>query len=648
MNLVLMRMQIDNFKGIKHLELDFSGKSADIHGANGLGKSSIVDAFTWTLFNTDSHGNAPGSDAFREKPLDDNGEVIHNLTTSTTLDFLLDGERFNVKRTQEESWVKKRGSIEAVFNGNVSSYFINDLPVKQTEFRQRISSIASDEIFRLVSSLGAFNALDWRTRRQRLLDLAGNDVDSLLLARDEYRQLADEIGQRNVSADDLRKVLTEQRKSLNNALKLIPVRIDEARKSLPTFRPNEVADAEYMVNDAKRSIQTVEAQIIDAKAQGGTSNRSNILALEHEAVSIKRRMMDEHNAGKRKLQNEADTISAELRTSQIMLNNKNREYDDCGKSIEALKAQRQELLDEWNAIKKSENVIDIKCPTCGQMLPPDMIDDAKRRFEQGKRDKLSRISDEGKAVRTKLDDVKKWQDEVGQDIESLNAKIEKSKAAKDSITEAIQNYPAEPDFSTEPRLAEIDAELVAMKSEQAKSPIERIQQLEARKAELNAIIDKNNEIIQRHKMASETQERIQTYEKQQREYGAKLSETEVLIGLVEKFIADRCGALEDSINGHFPTIKWRLFNQLINGGLTDCCEAMVECESGLVPISSCNTAAAINANIEIVDVLSKYYDVRVPLFVDNGERINTIRDIDTQTIVLSVSTDPELKVVLKD
>jgi len=643
-----MKMTIDNFKGIKHLELDFKGKSADIRAANGVGKSSIVDAFSWTLFNVDSHGNAPGSDAFREKPLDDNGEVIHNLTTSVELDFLLDGERFNIKREQSENWVKKRGSIEATFNGNVSNYIINDLPVKQTEFRQRIASIADDEIFRLVSSLGAFNALDWRTRRQRLLDLAGNDVDALLLARDEYRLLADEIGQRNVSADDLRKVLTEQRKSLNNALKLIPVRIDEARKSLPTFRPNEVADAEYMVNDAKRSIQTIEAQIIDAKAQGGVSNRSNILALEHEAVSIKRRMMDEHNAGKRKLQNEADTISAELRTAQIMLNNKNREYDDCGKSIEALQAQRQELLDEWNTIKKSENVIDIKCPTCGQMLPPDMIDDAKRRFEEGKRDKLSRISDEGKAVRSKLDDVKKWQDEVGQDIENLNAKIEKSKAAKDSITTAIQNYPAEPDFSTEPRLAEIDAELVAMKSEQAKSPIERIQQLEARKVELNAIIDKNNEIVQRNKMATETQERIQTYEKQQREYGAKLSETEVLIGLVEKFIADRCGALEDSINGYFPTVRWKLFDTQINGGIVDCCQAMIECNGAYVPYQSANTASQINCDIEIINALSDYYNVKTVLWIDNRERVNILQHADTQVITLAVSTDPELKIELKD
>ena len=49
--LTLERIAIQNFKGIRELALDFGGKSAAITGCNGTGKTSIVDAFMWVLFN---------------------------------------------------------------------------------------------------------------------------------------------------------------------------------------------------------------------------------------------------------------------------------------------------------------------------------------------------------------------------------------------------------------------------------------------------------------------------------------------------------------------------------------------------------------------------------------------------------------------
>ena len=68
---------------------------------------------------------------------------------------------------------------------------------------------------------------------------------------------------------------------------------------------------------------------------------------------------------------------------------------------------------------------------------------------------------------------------------------------------------------------------------------------------------------------------------------------------------ERCTALEENINGKFPTVRWKLFDRQINGGIIDTCVCMIPCESGLVSYECANTAAQVNADIEIVNVLSK-------------------------------------------
>ena len=146
MQLVIEKMLIENFKGTRKIELDFGAEKTSIAGMNGTGKTTIPDAFSWVLFNKDSSGNAPGSDNFREKPLDAEGHEIHNLDTTVELVCKLDGQRLDLKRTQRENWVKKRGSTNPTFQGNVSTYWINDVETKLSDFKARIAEIAPEEI----------------------------------------------------------------------------------------------------------------------------------------------------------------------------------------------------------------------------------------------------------------------------------------------------------------------------------------------------------------------------------------------------------------------------------------------------------------------------------------------------------------------
>ena len=52
-NIQIKKMALTNFKGLRNQEITFE-QNTNIYGANGTGKTTIFDAFTWMLFGKDS------------------------------------------------------------------------------------------------------------------------------------------------------------------------------------------------------------------------------------------------------------------------------------------------------------------------------------------------------------------------------------------------------------------------------------------------------------------------------------------------------------------------------------------------------------------------------------------------------------------
>ena len=649
MNLSLQKISVTNFKGIKSLELVFNGQSAAISGRNGCGKSSIVDAFCWCLFGVNANGDTSGSDKFQEKPLDRHGNIIHNLVTFVQLDFLLDGKPFNVKREQSESWVKRRGSAEHTFQGNVSKFYINDVELKKTEFEERISAIISTDTFKQIGILGYFNGMDWKKRRQYLMNLVGNDVDNQLLHNTEYKSIADEVNKRNISVDDLKKVLSDQKKKLSNELKAFPVRIDEARKSMPVLREHEVSDAEYMINDTKKDIEKIDQLIIDTKAQGISGNQAKIKSLQTELDSAKRQMQDAHEAEKRKLKFELEQSITEAKAFESKISNLKDESDKLKISLSNAEKERDALRREFIAVRSEKAEISDTCPTCGQTLPPDKVSEAHETWEKNRQKRLLDIQTNGKSCADKVADLTSKINGINSDIERLEIDLNEANGNVSKLSDSYGKIPAEPDFKSNPQIPELESQIEELKSVQGESDIDtKVEQLNKRRGEMLAIIDRANQILMKRDLIADNEARIAEYEKQMQDKGAELSETELLLDQLDNFTQARCTALESTINDKFVTVKWRLFNEQINGGIVDCCTCMIKCNETYVPIESANTAAGINADIEIINVLSDFYDVHVPTFIDNAERVIDIKQSNSQMITLSVADCDELKVELLD
>ena len=83
MKITIKSIHIENFKGIKMLDVTFSGKTK-ISGQNAVGKTTIFDAFTWLLFNK----NSSGEEKFNVRPLNEGIRVDNvEIKVSAILNF---------------------------------------------------------------------------------------------------------------------------------------------------------------------------------------------------------------------------------------------------------------------------------------------------------------------------------------------------------------------------------------------------------------------------------------------------------------------------------------------------------------------------------------------------------------------------------
>src|SRR5690625_1991337 len=106
----IIELKLRNFKGIKEFTLSTEGKNVDIYGGNATGKTTVMDAFIWLLFNKDSQN----SSNFNIKTLDSEGNVIHGLEHEVSAKLKIDGTEIELQKIYKERWTKKRGETERI------------------------------------------------------------------------------------------------------------------------------------------------------------------------------------------------------------------------------------------------------------------------------------------------------------------------------------------------------------------------------------------------------------------------------------------------------------------------------------------------------------------------------------------------------
>lgn len=599
MQIKIKTLKLENFKGIKNLTIDFKD-TTNIYGDNAVGKTTIFDAYSWLLWDKDSLNRKD----FAIKPYDKSGEEVHNLESIVEGDFLFDDTELNLKKIYKEVWTKKRGSTQAEFTGHTTDYYINSVPCKKKEYNERIESVLSEDNFNLLSNPLYFNQFLVKTeRREILLSLIEDVKPEDIIAKNKDLE---ELDLENYTVDELKKIAKDTARKINKDIESIPARIDELDKS--KIHDIDFDALEFRKKSTLPAIKEIDEKLADASkmAEGMTEITEKITALQKEKSELTE-----------KYQNKCFEINLKNKNISLEKEHDKSALEEAKKNIEKLKDLIEKSRIEWQEVHKEQYQGDFKCPTCGQDLLPDQIEKTMANFNKKKSEKLASIEEKAKDLKTKIEECEK-----------LIAIYE------------VKEYKEE-DLPTEPiRLQEIDQEINEAKAKLSDFSLDDKKDLLEKKDTLNAELEEINKKLSLKGQNEKIDERINELEKQEKELAKAYEEQQRIIYLCEEYTKIYVDLVSDKINDSFDLVKFKLFENQINGGITETCEVTFEG----VPYSDLNNAAKINAGLDVINGLSDKLDLKVPIFIDNAESVNELIKTDAQLVRLVVSKDKELRI----
>lgn len=637
----LMKLSLRNFKGIREFTLEANGNDVSVYGDNATGKTTIFDAFTWLLFGKDSNNRTD----FEIKTLDKDNNVLHGLEHEVEGVFRINEKEITLRKVYAEKWTKKRGSASQEFTGHTTSYYIDGVPVKKKDYTSQVAEIIDEDVFKLLTNPSYFNEqLNKDRRRAVLMEVCGDITDSDVIASNkDLAELPDILSGRSI--DDHRKVIASERRKINQELDRIPVRIDEVQRSIPELPEMSERYFENSISEMKEIIERKEAEITRIQSGGGVAEKETRLReIESELMRMENEHQKETYNKINEKQQEVLKIQLGIESLQYEVNKRNRQIEEYSDLIEKKKNEMSTLRQEWHEVDKQKFDFDedTHCPTCGQELPREQIEEAREKalehFNREKAKTLESINEKGKRLKdevTELEaDIQKLQKEIAGFENKIKEKQEQLKTTQNEIEQLEANQTS----------IESDPDYIQKKKE-----YEAVQQdiqglrlsTESEVLKIRKEIDEFKEAIEceerekaKFSQARQAEQRIEELKQQERELASEYERLEHELYLTEEFTRTKARLLEEKINSMFRYAKFKLFEQQINGGLQETCETLYE---GVPYGRGLNNAARINVGLDIINTLSEHYGFSAPIFIDNREAVTQLIDVNAQVISLIVS-----------
>lgn len=607
----LKSIKVDMFKGIESSTLSPQGEDLSIIGLNMTGKTSHFDAFMWGLFGKDSFNNKD----FEIKPTE-------TVNPEPTVEIVLtnNGIDFKLNRSYKEVWRKPRGEARPVFDGHTTVYTVDDEKVGAKRFGEIVGEIIDINLFRLLSDPRYFNeVMHWQKRRDLITAMFNITSDFDL-----------------EGAQRIKKITTERNTEISKRLEFLKGKLDDAETKGNTLLKPDVNIPELRIQ--LRKLQEERATIIS----GGEASKLEVSIGEIDNEIERIKIQHENkiaNGGpnKAEIQKLDDELSGHIKAKALA----DVAVVAAQDTLERYTRDHKSKQDEYMVLYKDSFEATRECPTCNQAIPESTIKQAEENFKKKQSEGLSKIKAEGVVLaKAKADAEAK--------LVTAKAELETEVDAVASLTERINKLRSAGPDQNAPSLTELAEYKDAMERksklvDQRQEAISNTQSvIEAKDLEIDALSTKiqSSEIVQATWDAHQKDlEGLSQFKNEETDILAEFEENKKTIAAQTKAIRNYLRAISEPVNSAFEHISFKLFNELVNGDIEECCEAMSK--TG-VPYGSMSNSQKIRAGLEMIRFAAKHFGTDCPVWIDNAESCDHLIDMgDIQLIQLIVPFIPE-------
>lgn len=658
-------IRLTDFKGQQEKKVEF-GHRTIVSGKNGCGKTTLADAHMWEFCDKDY--------SLKSNPdirPDDGRECLPRVDS----ELVIDGKPVSVAKFQKRTESKpKDGKPGKVALSN--KYEINGVPKAERDFKADLKERGFDfDNFLMLSHMEIFTDLKDADARKILFSMSdGAGKTDLEIAKTvpDCAELVPLL--ETYKADEIKAMNSATLKKAEEQLKAIPNQIIGMEQSKVDA---DTAELELQKNALQEQISDLETQI----AQSGNEKAGEIKV---ELTGLRTRLLEAESRAKADSLKQKSLVCNKISALELDRNIKTSELNKKTSALESLRAQKKELLEklqsartqypkikemEWDNTAldniESETFKDAEtiCPTCGQNLPPEQIEQLKRRFEQKKQErinqqlkaqeewerdkkrKLDEVIQVGNKASADMKEAHKQEEALTSEISKLTDELEQIKTSLDAENKNLEAILKEPGLSGNAEYQQILASIKEKEQElnslddgeEAKKQLS--EQLSGKKQELAAV----NQRIGESNNNVRIDEQIEKLQESQKQYAQSKADAQMILDELKSLSMAKNTALEDTVNQYFDGVKVKLFDTQKNGEVVDACIWYVQDKDGgwKKLVGNANTALMMKGKIAIMDGLQKFYGVSYPIFVDCAAELDNSSlagiKADAQLIFLKVA-----------
>lgn len=649
-------LKLHNFCGIRAGVFDFGEDLTVISGDNGRGKSTIGNAIVYTLFGTDTNGMQ-----LDIKTFDENHNIIKEIEHSSELVMLVDGEEISFKRVLTDKWKGDKCT-------NTFKYIIDGELTTAGDFSNVVDDIFQEDPFAWCICPNLFLGMTWQNQRAFLQSLAGDiSAEDITKGDEKYDYLVELLKQKDIDA--ILHHLKHKRTEVQKELDAVPIRLAELDKALPAKQDWDALETEKA--ELKEKLVEIDNKVQQIRTGGADRVRLDGIRKKIEFAEKRKRMMEQGadkestdnmtkhqsdvlnaNAAFNKAESTVDNLKAVMSgypTTEVQINT---QIEECKKKVGDFNKRSEEIAKrswEWNDK-------DGFCPQCGQALPLGDVQllkqESQNRFNSQKAEDMKELNNEFAKLQSAYTELNKELEKLNDDRQTTTNQLvkahqalndaEKHKAEVDAdVPRTYEQILAEKEEYQQvlKEISELQAEL-DKPSENNEDNDKLLLQLDEERSPLSDRYDEVLELLASKASYDNTMSHIEAAQNDKTIFQEQLDDIDDKLNITNEFYQLSCKALEDKVNQHFRFVKWSLFLPKLDGEKKPYCE----CYHNGVPYSRLNGAAKVNVGIDIARTIGQFYDVSVPVVLDECESVNHPLSTGGQQIRLVVSKDDKLKV----